>query len=650
MPKSLFVFLLLSVSFYTTGSILNAQSTTTVKESVVQCYAYFKKCIVHHDNDLLLTSIDKESISYFKETFKFLKDSTNYDKAKLDKVQLFMLSHAYFSYSKKYRDRLELSEFIIMFYNDLSRYPYKYNHLDESRIVSLNDSVAEYYSYQFIKEDDQYRFSAKHHLSTLTTPIINTKGRIDPDICSTRKPPLIYTMPFSEELRKHLDYNSNVIGDIHYFQSKASTITDPDEFSELMESGQLKSLTGVILRSSVFDFSNVVPDELFDIDSLILLDVHSLDTIEISEKLSAHKSLKYLRLPKLKTYPSILNQLINIETLDIHIDNMDELPEFVFSLPKLRALSVWSENGGLLSDQISLCKNLQILRLSVDYGTVSLPSSFDQLKSLKHASMGYLSNNQLAMVLKLPELESIDIYKANLESLGKDANYLKKIKRLNLSKVTGLHQINQCTELAYLEISGNASDSSLSVISDIYKLRCAIIRGDRIHNLPLFIKQQEQLEYLDLTSYRSNISIDMDCSKLLTLKRIHVYQKNNEKLPYRFCDVPVMISKDQYMSNAVTFEFEVDALFDKYKDILYERIKDIEGFPHLKKKKLVRRYLYDLLYVYRIDRYDTSARVLRAAKNYNYILTDAQKEKLVIAFKDEAMIMAYEVLALKKPN
>jgi Leucine-rich repeat (LRR) protein len=93
-------------------------------------------------------------------------------------------------------------------------------------------------------------------------------------------------------------------------------------------------------------------------------------------------------LKKRHKFPKGMSQLKNLTYLDLSRNGLDEIPEFVKDLPKLRELGfAWNMDVKELPRFLTELRELRTLRLDSD-GLTDLPDFLNQLPLLNHITLG----------------------------------------------------------------------------------------------------------------------------------------------------------------------------------------------------------------------------------------------------------------------
>ncbi len=118
----------------------------------------------------------------------------------------------------------------------------------------------------------------------------------------------------------------------------------------------------------------------------------------------------------LRTLPTTIGQIKNLETLILEKNRFKELPTEIGNLTHLKELNIKAVPIKDLPDSIGQLKNLEVLNLAYCRGLKTLPESIGDLTNLKKLVLWSYEGDMPASVSKLTqleELEILDVYKKN---------------------------------------------------------------------------------------------------------------------------------------------------------------------------------------------------------------------------------------------
>jgi len=329
------------------------------------------------------------------------------------------------------------------------------------------------------------------------------------------------------------------------------------------------------------------------------------DLQEITKRIAqVKKTVKKINLDNqhaLTAVPGVIGECNLLEDLDISHTNVKEIPDFVFTLPALRALSIrlseladFPENlvkaenlkalylrlnkGWKLPEKITALKNLKILVIDF-YSDAPLPENLGELSELEDLSIMVKYDERIipdlpASFAKHKNLKRItinDLFFKNRKtfSLDKAAKILSSCPQLeslkmsgiaagkghqNISYLTGLKEL----ELRHLLVDGNIFDS----IKNLNKLERLCILGSefKIKNIPDIFEKMTNLHdftfagnmvldippsiysLVNLKTFEfgcTGISnLDNKIADLKNLESIHIHDNLLEKLPENIFTLP----------------------------------------------------------------------------------------------------------------
>jgi Leucine-rich repeat (LRR) protein len=296
----------------------------------------------------------------------------------------------------------------------------------------------------------------------------------------------------------------------------------------------------------------------------------------------------------LKEIPIVLKECKLLEEIDISHTNITMIPEFLFTLPSLRSLSVCCKDlinfpmditkaekleylhirinkDWHLPDVVASLKNLKTLALDL-YSDYALPEKLGTLQKLEELIIAIKYENGDVPVLPssfanhpaLKKLSVIDPFYKNirnfdLEHTGQILSSCKGLESLKLSgfaagkghkNVSTLYGLKEL-ELRHLLIEGNIFDSIRSLqkleslelwgsefkitsLPDIFgvftEMRSFSFAGNFVPELPPSFYSMTKLSYLEIDS-TGITALDEKIGELKNLEQIHVYNNLLDKLP-----------------------------------------------------------------------------------------------------------------------
>ncbi|XP_006901250.1 PREDICTED: protein flightless-1 homolog isoform X2 [Elephantulus edwardii] len=248
------------------------------------------------------------------------------------------------------------------------------------------------------------------------------------------------------------------------------------------ELSSLPSLRAIVARANSLKNSGV-PDDIFKLDDLSVLDLSYNQLTECPRELENAKNMLVLNLSHNRQLPAMLalqtlhlkntqrtqsnlptslEGLSNLTDVDLSCNDLARVPECLYTLSSLRRLNLSSN----LIPELSLCidqwVHMETLNLSRNQLT-SLPSAICKLTKLKKL---YLNSNKLDFdglpsgIGKLANLEEFMAANNNLELIPESLCRCTKLRRLVLNKnrlVTLPEAIHFLTEIEVLDVRENPS-------------------------------------------------------------------------------------------------------------------------------------------------------------------------------------------------
>uniref|UniRef100_A0A2K6CMS9 Protein flightless-1 homolog n=1 Tax=Macaca nemestrina TaxID=9545 RepID=A0A2K6CMS9_MACNE len=246
------------------------------------------------------------------------------------------------------------------------------------------------------------------------------------------------------------------------------------------ELSSLPSLRAIVARANCLKNSGV-PDDIFKLDDLSVLDLSHNQLTECPRELENAKNMLVLNLSHNRQLPAMtalqtlhlrstqrtqsnlptsLEGLSNLADVDLSCNDLTRVPECLYTLPSLRRLNLSSNQITELSLCIDQWVHVETLNLSRNQLT-SLPSAICKLSKLKKL---YLNSNKLDFdglpsgIGKLAHLEEFMAASNNLELIPESLCRCPKLRKLVLNKnrlVTLPEAIHFLTEIEVLDVREN---------------------------------------------------------------------------------------------------------------------------------------------------------------------------------------------------
>ncbi len=160
-----------------------------------------------------------------------------------------------------------------------------------------------------------------------------------------------------------------------------------------------------------------IPSELGDLHNLQELDIWSENIQEIPESIGALKSLKKLDIGRYKqeSLPESIGMLDALEELKINSQAITKIPESIGNLHNLKELYIHGKNITQLPESIGNLKNLEILDIS-ETAIKKLPQSINDMTSLKYIDLRDTDLEELNVdFIRLSKLYGINLYGVKLK-------------------------------------------------------------------------------------------------------------------------------------------------------------------------------------------------------------------------------------------
>ena len=206
-----------------------------------------------------------------------------------------------------------------------------------------------------------------------------------------------------------------------------------------------------------------------------------------------------LRGLELRQIPKCVRNLTSLEYLNISYNLLDDLPEWIGELQKLKVLIIMENQFITLPKVIGEIKNLEELYAHGNQ-LENLPESIGKLYALKILE---LYQNKIDMfpdaIGNLPNLELLDLHKNNLRILPESVCNLINLKKITLdeNQLTSLPEsIGNLVNLEFLILGNNDLRVLPNSIKKLHKLKRLDISKNVLLKIPEFIYNLPNLEYL----------------------------------------------------------------------------------------------------------------------------------------------------------
>ncbi|MCL2128830.1 MAG: hypothetical protein FWH35_00555 [Treponema sp.] len=276
----------------------------------------------------------------------------------------------------------------------------------------------------------------------------------------------------------------------------------------------------------------------------------------------------------LSEIPAVLGECRLIEELDVSHTEIKEIPDFVFSMPNLRALSCFCDIHSLENTAFSKAVNLEKLDILVgrgqnipesictlqklkslrilSYSSLSLPENLGFLKNLEEISLSLLDFSEAPLInfnnvtKILASCKTLEVFYFHGFAIGKDQQYLSRLKGLRELSLVNLQTegdlfetISRLPHLKSLEIRG--SDFNITCLPDVFGalsgLRSFSFSSTFIKTLPPSIYGLSKLRKLEISG--TGISgLDEQIGNLSDLEELLICDNMLETLPETIFDLP----------------------------------------------------------------------------------------------------------------
>lgn len=206
---------------------------------------------------------------------------------------------------------------------------------------------------------------------------------------------------------------------------------------------------------------------------------------------------------KLRSVPSAIRHLKNVNYLDLSNNNIEEFPHEILKLTYWKKLILHNNLLQTLPPEIEQLVNLQDLELG-NNSLKTLPPQIGQLTRLTRLG---LKDNELQTlpceIGKLTNLKKIFLEYNPLKSLPEEFWQLNQLNSLYLShnQITSLPpEIGQLTHLENLDVAFNKLALLPNQLGNLSKLKNLSIRyNSKLHSLPLSLGDISGMTHIDIT-------------------------------------------------------------------------------------------------------------------------------------------------------
>ena len=281
-----------------------------------------------------------------------------------------------------------------------------------------------------------------------------------------------------------------------------------------------------------------IPDEVFELNQLEVLDLSYNALSFIPESISQLKNLKKLILfrNKFTDLPKAILKLQDLVSLKISSNSLQEIPTWLSNLSNLKELDVGFNKGITELERISELRNLTSLDLSfLELATV--PEWISKLERLNELSLDYNELNDVPeWISQMPELRKLSLNETRLASIPKWISNMRNLEELSVADngITTIPEwISNMHQLRALDLSDNKLTGVLELLSKLEKLiRLNLSRCGPI-GFPEWIAQLKNIEDLELVDNQINF-IPEWVSQLHKLKELNLSGNDLSAIPEFF--------------------------------------------------------------------------------------------------------------------
>lgn len=210
--------------------------------------------------------------------------------------------------------------------------------------------------------------------------------------------------------------------------------------------------------------------------------------------------------------PEIIKDCLRLEKLDLSFSGIEEIPDFIFNLPRLKELNLSGcKNIKKLPSSFTSTQSLE--KLSIHVGEKhEFPKEIASLKHLKSIS---ISGNLRAIpisILHLDKLEELELIDTKISTLPKEIKELKSLRKFSLSqalfssedKPTHLNleeifeNLSSCNRLKEINLNRNGIKVIPANIKVLKGLRKFSAHDNILESFPIEIYELPNLILLDL--------------------------------------------------------------------------------------------------------------------------------------------------------
>ncbi len=247
-----------------------------------------------------------------------------------------------------------------------------------------------------------------------------------------------------------------------------------------------------------------LPESLGQLTQLQSLNLHYNQLTLLPEYVCQFARLQLLNIfnNQLTELPDWIGQLVQLRLLDLHNNEISTLPESLSQLTKLLLLNIHNNKITELPESFGYLLQLQTLD-SHGNELVTLPRALGRLTKLH---LLYLSSNQMTTlpdsIANLTRLQSLSLSNNHLTALPESLGDLIHLQELDLSHnlLTSLTEsLGQLIELQSLNLSGNKLKALPDMMRQLTRLEYLYLGDNYIIDIPSSFVQLDNLRSLDLS-------------------------------------------------------------------------------------------------------------------------------------------------------
>ncbi|XP_019626607.1 PREDICTED: uncharacterized protein LOC109471708 [Branchiostoma belcheri] len=357
--------------------------------------------------------------------------------------------------------------------------------------------------------------------------------------------------------------------------------------------GKRTLLTLNLSREYGSDFEPLaqLPEEVFELQELEVLDLTGNKNIDISDQLTKLTNLKVLCLHNcnLKTVPAAVMKLPQLEMLILSYNENITLPDEMSGLINLTVLDLENCNLDTLPPVVLKLSNLQELDLSADWDSklkISLPDELSNMNKLKGLRLHCRKLDTIPqVVLKLPQLEELDLSGnsgihlpdglagltnlrvlklagAGMETVPPVVLKLPQLEELDLSGNSGIHLpdgLAGLTNLRVLKLAATGMKTVPPVVCRLTQLDRLNLNRNKLQTLPAEIGQLTNLKHLDLSGCKL-LTLPPELGRLTQLEWLDLSNNQLQTLPAEIGQLTNVKHLDLYGCELLTLPPELGRL------------------------------------------------------------------------------------------